>query len=196
MEPKDVTASAGRCALVIPVPELEPIVSHWRDRTGHPAGRRMPAHITVMYPFLSSHELSTDVYSGLADVCGRTPPIEVTFRSLGTFPGVVYLAPSPVEEFRGLTERVVEMWPGLQPYEGAHTDVVPHLTLAYTDDAGLVHRIAEEVEPQLPISSALNQACIFELADAKWRHRFSLPFGSSGGGSSSSWPPAIDPTSP
>ena len=195
MEPKDVAASAGRCALVIPVPELEPIVSHWRDRTGHPAGRRMPAHITVMYPFLSSHELSTDVYSG-----SRTVWTYASDRS--DFPFAGYLSwgclprPSPVEEFRGLTERVVEMWPDCSPHEGAHTDVVPHLTLAYTDDAGLVHRIAEEVEPQLPISSALNQACIFELADAKWRHRFSLPFGSSGGGSSSSWPPAIDPTSP
>lgn len=145
----------------------------------------MPAHITVMYPFLSRRQLTAGVLSELADLCRRTPPIDVTFRSLGTFPGVVYLAPTPKEEFRGLTEQVTEMWPGLRPYEGAHAHVVPHLTLAHTDDAGLVRRIAEEVEPQLPISSALNQACIFELSGARWRHRASMPLGESAGGTSS-----------
>ena len=166
------------CALVIPVPALEPIVARWRDGPDHPTSGRMPAHLTVMYPFLDSLEVTAEVRSQLADLCGRTRKFDVAFTWIETFPGVVYLAPSPADEVRVLTERVTEIWPQLRPYAGRHGDIVPHLTLVHRDDDALVRQIADELEPLLPISARLTEVSLFLLTGKGWRQTFSLPFGS------------------
>lgn len=138
----------------------------------------MPAHLTVMYPFLNSSEVTVEVRSQLADLCGRTRKFDVSFTSIATFPGVVYLAPSPADKVRVLTERVTEIWPQLRPYAGNHVDIVPHLTLVHRDDDASVRQIADELEPLLPIGARLTEVSVFLLTGMGWRQRFSLPFGS------------------
>ena len=48
---------------------------------------------------------------------------------------MAYLAPEPPEPFARLTEAIAERWPDYPPYEGIHETVIPHLTVAYGDDA-------------------------------------------------------------
>ncbi|HQZ87084.1 MAG TPA: 2'-5' RNA ligase family protein, partial [Actinomycetota bacterium] len=107
----------------------------------------------------------------------RMRAIDVAFTSTGTFPGVVYLTPSPADEVRLLTQLVVRTWPDLLPYEGVHGDDIPHLTVAYADDPRLARRIADELEARLPISARLTVASIFVFDGTTWRERFSLPLG-------------------
>ena len=57
-----------------------------------------------------------------------------------------YLAPDPPEPFSRLTEAIVERWPDYPPYEGIHETVIPHLTVAYGDDA-LLTEIEADVTP-------------------------------------------------
>lgn len=172
----DEGGEISRRALVIEVPALEPIVARWRDRPGDRTPRRMPAHLTVMYPFLNGSEVATEVRSQLVDLCRRTRAFNVSFASTATFPGVVYLVPSPADAVRLLTERVIETWPQLRPYGGIHADIVPHLTLAYTNDDAVVRRIANELEAQLPINTRLTEASVFLFDGTAWRLEISLPF--------------------
>ena len=38
-------------ALVVVIPELEPLVAAWRDRLTADGPRGMPPHVTLLYPF-------------------------------------------------------------------------------------------------------------------------------------------------
>ncbi|NUP83938.1 MAG: 2'-5' RNA ligase family protein, partial [Nonomuraea sp.] len=114
-------------ALIAVVPEAEPVVGVWRERYDPSAAEGVPAHVTVLYPFLPFELVDT---SALAELFAAWASFDVEFRGFGHFPGVLYLAPEPAEPFRELTTAVAERWPEAPPYGGAFPDVVPHLTVA------------------------------------------------------------------
>jgi hypothetical protein len=63
--------------------------------------------------------------------------------------------PEPAEPFIHLTKRLVENF-RLRPYEGLHTDITPHLTVAQTNPRDGGH-VAELVAAQLPISGVADR---------------------------------------
>ena len=62
----------GRSAIVVPVPDAEPAVGTWRARYDSSAAFGMPAHITVLYPFLPEDRLTQDVVDRLTEICADT----------------------------------------------------------------------------------------------------------------------------
>ncbi|GAA2204846.1 hypothetical protein GCM10009850_005730 [Nonomuraea monospora] len=122
--PGEVPYKAGQTALVLDVPEAEPLVRPWRARE---VG--VSAHVTVLTPFLHASLIDDGVRGELRALFGRHPAIDVSFREIRRFPGVVYLAPEPVRAFVRLIEAVAGRWPQTPPYGGLYDDVVPHLTL-------------------------------------------------------------------
>lgn len=55
-------------ALVIVVPEAEPAVAPWRAALDRAASLGVPAHITVLYPFLSPERIGDSVLDGLREL--------------------------------------------------------------------------------------------------------------------------------
>jgi hypothetical protein len=47
--------------LVIPVPSLQELVAHWRPRVDHVPPVGVPAHITVLYPFVAPSEVEHEI---------------------------------------------------------------------------------------------------------------------------------------
>ena len=66
------------------------------------------------------------------------------FERTGRFPGVVWLAPEPAEPFIALTELLAAAFPDHPPYEGAHDEIVPHLTLGLGTES-VLGRLARSV---------------------------------------------------
>src|SRR5688572_163051 len=50
--PKAVVSALPDTALICRVPEAERYIAHYRERYDPPARRNVPAHVTVLYPFM------------------------------------------------------------------------------------------------------------------------------------------------
>ena len=169
-----------RSAVLVTVPEAEPVVGEWRRRYTLDAPAGIPAHVTILFPFVEPQRLG-EVEGRLAQLVAGTPAFELTFARTARFPEVLYLEPEPVEPFVALTHAIEREWPDQPPYGGHYETIVPHLTVAESDDPALLDRIAADVEPKLPLVTRVREASLFvEDHAGRWRKHGRLPFGQSG----------------
>ena len=165
-------------AVVIAFPELSPVVDDWREQTSADDRPSMgiPPHVTLLHPFVPAEAVADDVIAELKHLFAATSQFAVTFRELCRWPGMAYLAPEPPEPFASLTEAIFARWPDHPPYEGIHETVIPHLTVAYGDDA-LLAEVGANVTPKLPIAANVTEAVLLEELepDVLWRERARFP---------------------
>jgi 2'-5' RNA ligase len=169
-------------AIILPVPAAEPLVSGWRRRHDRSAAAGVPAHVTVIAPFLAPERLTEELIAELRALFGPRPAPRPSFTRIGRFApagdgtGVLYLAPEPADELRALTEAVVARWPEAPPYGGLHVSIVPHLTVAIADDATL-DRIEHELTDALGdgFAATLDQAVLYLSLGDRWRPHVALP---------------------
>jgi 2'-5' RNA ligase len=167
-------------AIIVPVPEAEPIVGRWRRRYTPSGAAGMPAHITLLVPFVDSDALAVDETRRAGDVLARFASIEVTLAATGYFegpPSVLYLDPDPVEPFREMTEALVREFPGHPPYGRRGATIVPHLTVATRLPREELGAIEAEVVVALPIAARTREAWLMEYAHATWRLRSRFALG-------------------
>jgi 2'-5' RNA ligase len=141
-------------ALLLAVPAAEAAVGPHRARLDASARDGVPAHITVMYPFLPPAEIRPDVLAGLSRLFAGVPRFAFALDRVRWFgESVVWLGPSDESPFRSLTELAAEAYPGCSPYGGIYEDVVPHLTIGHDGDLAELRAAAEAVSPLLPIAT-------------------------------------------
>jgi Aminoglycoside-2''-adenylyltransferase/2'-5' RNA ligase superfamily len=151
--------------LIVPVPSAGGLLHESSREAG------LPAHITILYPFLTNRAVGRDTELALETLLREIPPFEFTLSRVGSFPGVVYLAPEPATPFVAMTQALVERWPDHPPYRGAYEEIVPHLTVAYGDavPAGLAER--------LPIGARAEEVWLMGRAGGRWVRRKAFPLG-------------------
>ena len=175
-----VEASPAASAVIVRVPVPAP-VERIRRRWDYAARLGVPSHVTVLFPFFGPDDLDRAVRRELAAIATRHRPFRVRFERVGRWPSVAFLAPEPSEPFARLTRDVVERFPDYPPYEGAHAEVVPHLTVAENPNAPL-DEIAGAVEAALPFEHLVTSlAVLIETADGRWHGHWRLPLGGSNG---------------
>ncbi|MEU6225468.1 2'-5' RNA ligase family protein [Streptomyces sp. NPDC047042] len=168
--------SAGQTGLVVRIPEAEPAVGQWRERLDPVAREGVPAHVTVLFPFLPASAIDEGVLTALGEVFGRHRSFQAGFERCGRFPGLLYLAPEPDAPFRRLTEAVVERWPETPPYGGKYGDPVPHLTVAQRlDDAALLEKAEADITSRLPFTAQVSSVDLVAHDGTRWQHRRSFP---------------------
>jgi 2'-5' RNA ligase len=161
--------------VLVHVPEAEPVVGEWRLRHTYDAPLGIPPHVTLLFPFVPADELS-QVEDRLTRLVGQAKPFAVTFERTARFPTVLYLEPHPPEPFTALTEAITQEWPEHPPYEGEHETVIPHLTVAESEDAGMLGRIEADVAPKLPVRAQVSAAQLYvEDASGRWHERRTIP---------------------
>lgn len=117
-------------AIIARIPSAPEVVGPWRDELDPSKARGMPAHVTVLWPFLDMTEIDTSVIERLREVAFTEPTFTVTFDEIGWFgEDVVFLRPTPEEPFTRLTAAMVEEFPDCEPYDGRFDEVIPHLTV-------------------------------------------------------------------
>lgn len=164
-------------ALVVLIPQAEPLVAAHRQLGDASIGAPIPAHVTVLFPFRSV--IDDDDVAVIGEHASKTPAFEVTFARSGRFPGeVVFLVPEPAQPFRALTMALVGAFPDCPPYNGAHDDVVPHLTVA----DGLDHATATSLEADLvaapPIVAPVTHLTLMHHdGESAWRASHAWPLG-------------------
>jgi 2'-5' RNA ligase len=162
------------------VPEAEPVVGNWRLRYTLDARAGIPAHVTILFPFVEPDRLG-EVEDRLAEIVAGTPAFDLVFTRTARWPEILYLEPEPADPFVALTRTIEREWPDQPPYGGTFETIVPHLTVAESEDSALLDRIAAEVGPRLPIETLVREASLFvENHEGRWHEHGRLPLGQSG----------------
>jgi len=110
---------------LIRVPEAEPLVGDWRRRFDPSAVLGIPAHITVVYPFVPVEEVDAGIRAELRGLFAEVAPCRFELRAPARFPSVLYLKPEPDGALRAIIEGVVERFPEHPPYGGAFEELAP-----------------------------------------------------------------------
>jgi 2'-5' RNA ligase len=158
--------------VIVSVPEAEDVVGSFRAELDRSAGWGVPAHVTVLYPFLAPERVDDTVSRAVAEAVTTVPAFDVVFPWVEWFgETVVWLAPEPDWPFRRLTCAVWERFPDLPPYGGAYLDLVPHLTIGHDAPPALLRAAEDAVRPLLPIRGRIAVAQLIEGSrqPASWR---------------------------
>ncbi|MFI0928537.1 2'-5' RNA ligase family protein [Streptomyces sp. NPDC021012] len=167
----------GQTGLIIQIPEAEPAVRRWRERLDPSARAGVPAHVTVLFPFLDESRTDALVHSALAHVLGSHPSFDLRFERCGRLPGVSHLVPEPDTQLRQLTEAIADRWPEAPPYGGRFTEIVPHLTIAQGQEDAVLEDIETDLAGSLPFTSHVSSVELIVYDGTKWQERASFALG-------------------
>ena len=167
----------GESAIIVPV-AVPVTIARLRERMDPSAAQGVPAHVTLLYPFMPVEGLDDEVRRKIARIVSAEPQFSVSFNGIARFPNVVYLPPDPADPFRRMTAALAAEFPDYPPYQGAYETVIPHLTVAQ-DVADDYYAAAEHALPAaLPVRHIVREAWLIgHLPEQPWHTLWRLPLG-------------------
>jgi len=176
MVPRRAKSARFETALVVLVPSAEAHVSELRRRLDPDA---MPAHITVLYPFVRSSSLASDDVQLLRRTLREFEPIHFELSEIGWFDDrVVYLVPAPSAPFQDLTRLLADVFPSYRPYGGQFAEIVPHLTVAQGASPSQLRDVATLLTESLPIYAVASAVTLMARnGSGKWETHTTFELG-------------------
>jgi 2'-5' RNA ligase len=165
--------------LVIVIPEAEVRLGAMRRKFDPQVNLGVPAHITVLFPFMPLERVDPEVRRRITHLFERFSPFLCHLDRVGRFPATTYLAPASTGPLVALTRGVVAEFPDYPPYGGAHSAVIPHLTVA-DGDARAADLAEQELRVDIERHGAIVALCrsvrLLENSSGQWRdmHEFAL----------------------
>jgi len=179
VDSKPRPAGAGESAIIVPV-QVPVAVGRLRDRMDPSAAQGVPAHVTLLYPFMPPDGLKDDVRRIVEQIVASVPAFPFRLNAVRRFPTVVWLDPEPAEPFRQLTVGLAAAFPDFPPYGGVHPDVVPHVTVAQDVPDDYLAAAEHALPAMLPIRDFAREAWLIGHTPEKpWHTLWRLPFGES-----------------
>lgn len=166
-----MTSLGPQSGLIVEVPEAEPVVAQHRARLDAGAPLGIPAHITVLFPFMPPGEIDEAVLDKLARLLGTVSGFSFRLDHTDWFgDSVLWLAPRDSGPFRALTQRVFQAFPDFSPFGGQFDEVVPHLTVGHGHPVSDLRAAEESVRTRLPIDCHATAVTLMtqESAGGRW----------------------------
>jgi 2'-5' RNA ligase len=157
--------------LIVEVPEAEPAVLQFRERLDASAMFGVPAHITVLFPFMPPHAIDAAVLAELEQLFAGAHRFSVRLDHTDWFGDeVLWLAPQDPAPFRALTKRVHAAFPAFPPFEGQFDDVVPHLTVGDRQPLSDLRAAEAAVQAHLPVQARVTAVTLITkpAAGGRW----------------------------
>jgi hypothetical protein len=177
-------AGSNESGVVIEVPEAESLVADWREQHDPAAGSGVPAHITILYPFMPPGEFTQGSLDALHVIAARTAPFSFGLVAVDEFPGLLWLRPDPSYELIALMRQVWAAYPRFPAYGGRYPEPTPHLTVAVVEPGERQEVMRRELESrlrgQLPFECTASALTILGSdAQGRWTSRRRLALGGS-----------------
>ncbi len=169
-----------RSALIVEVPEAEPAVACYRGTLDANAALGIPAHVTVLSPFMPAAAIGPSVLAELEHLFGTVSRFACQFDRTDWFgDDVLWLAPRDPGPFRALTDRVYQAFPAFPPFEGVHEDVVPHLTVGHGHPLDALRSAEAVVRRQLPVHAVVRAVSLMaeQGGGEPWIRAAAFPLG-------------------
>ena len=169
-------------AVLLAVPEAEPLVHDWRGKGDPSAAHGVPAHVTLLHPFLPSDARSTRACSPSCAGSSRgwTRSTSPSTRSGASRTPASSTSRPPGPALTELSRALARRWPECPPYAGkiGVDDLVAHLTIVHTEDRALRQSAGDAVSPQLPLVARASTASLWVCDDAgEWSEQHAFAFG-------------------
>jgi hypothetical protein len=171
--------SSGRhqSAILIPVHEADAVVGPFRLEHDPVSTAGVPAHITLIVPWLPPEEIGPGDLDELSDALVSTDAFDFLLARVRWFGRrVLWLAPEPVQPFLDLVELLSERF-GTPPYEDEFDEVVPHLTVGHASDGSELGAVAEQLTAKLPIKCQAEQVWVMVGDGHSWSVRKKIDLG-------------------
>src|SRR3954467_2913408 len=105
---RSALAGATQTAVLVLVPEAESAVAEHRAHLDMAASWGVPAHLSVVYPFVPPADVDDHLLAELATAVGTVPAFDCVFPRTDWFGvDVLWMAAEPDAPFRELTRAVV-----------------------------------------------------------------------------------------
>lgn len=168
--------------LIIEIPEAENPVGSLRREHDANARLGVPAHVTVLFPFLPPSDVGPSVLLRLRELFATVTPFDVVLTGTAWFgEEVLWLAPEDPRPLRALTDLVCQAFPGLLPFGGQFDDVVPHLTVAHGSHLEDMLQAERELSGRLPIHARPTAVSLMvQRTGGWWRTIDAFPFARGG----------------
>lgn len=171
---------ADESALVVIVPEAERPVGPLRRLHDPSAAAGVPAHVTVLYPFVPPAEVDSVLETRLGELFAGIDAFDYRFERVGRFDDTtIILVPEPAAAFVALTAAVARRWPDYPPYGGAHETVIPHLTVGDQLAPGAADGVAAEAAAALaregPVRGRAREVVLIMEEAGRWATATSFP---------------------
>ena len=170
-------------ALLVTTAEAEEHLGPWRSRyLADTVRRQIPAHVTVLYPFASADELTSELDDSLRTLYASVDTFEYALTTVETFPGFAWLAPEPEAPFLALIELTRARFPAYPPYGDPDLEPIPHCTVGAAEEPGGSSRCSPSCAPAsshaLPIvCQAVAVGLYREREDGTWCEHAAYPLG-------------------
>lgn len=171
--------SCAQSALLIPVPEAEPIVGAWRGVHDPSAHTGVPAHITLVVPWVPPEQVKQDHLDELDELLGAYSCFTYELDQVRWFgERVLWLSPTPSEPFKELTAQLAAHFE-TPPWQGEFAEVVPHLTVGLAGYAlgSTLADAAADLASKLPVKCRATEVDVMSGDGVHWTvlHRADLP---------------------
>lgn len=168
-----------RTGLVIVIPDADARFGAMRRQFDPQAALGVPAHVTILFPFMAPGLVDAGVRRRLALAFRRFTPFRCVLDRVERFAATAYLAPVHAAPFVELTQAVAREFPDYPPYGGVHASILPHLTIADGDAAAadIAERaLRADLERHGPLSADCGSVALLENSSGRWRpmHEFEL----------------------
>lgn len=173
-----VGTSSGRVqsALLIPVPQADAVVGRWRYEYDPVAAAGVPAHVTLVVPWLPPDEIGEPDLAELEEELADVAAFDFTLARVDWFGRrVLWVAPEPAEPFLKLTHRLSDRF-HTPPWDDEFDEVIPHLTVAHASDGVELVPVAADVATRLPLACRAQEVWVMVGGGGRWdlRHRIAL----------------------
>lgn len=172
----------SRTLLALLVPDAEPWVGELRARYDPSAKLGFAPHITLVYPFFDSEDLSASRLRRLDDVAAMHSGLVFGLDRIATFPSTVWLAPEPSAPIAALAAALEAAFPKRPHATREFGHYVPHLSVARNlrgEDA--VAEMTLQLASRLPLPGTVSYACqelhVMRRDGQGWRSVHAAPLG-------------------
>jgi 2'-5' RNA ligase len=165
-------------ALIIEVPEAEPAVRHHQEHLDTSAPLGIPAHITILFPFMPPETIDPPTLIRLGQLFADVSRFRFRLDHTDWFgDDVLWLAPRNPRPFRALTQRVFRAYPAFPPFEGQFDDVIPHLTIGHGHPLNDMRTAEDSVRGRLPIEASATAVTLMtqQAAGGHWTKAATFP---------------------
>jgi 2'-5' RNA ligase len=172
---------AAQSCFVVFVPQAESLVSALRTQFDDSARLGVPAHITVLFPFMGPECIDASVLEKCAGIFSTHGRFAFQLSSVGRFPVTTYLEPDPSEPFIALTSALARAFPEFPPYRGEFMTIIPHLTVAQGDAAQAEFAsslLKSRLRSEGPVFSVCKAVTLIENSSGRWRPMHGFPLDS------------------
>lgn len=175
MSAPGTSGGRARSAILIPVPEAEELVGRFRLDHDPVAGAGVPAHITLIVPWLPTTEIDDDSLAELDQLLSATSAFVYRLSSVQWFGRhVLWLAPEPAEPFIALTWQLAEHF-STPPWDDEFDEVVPHLTVGHASDGVELAPVGAALGAKLPLECMAKEVWVMVGDGMRWHVRHQVP---------------------